>query len=145
VSPSIIEFPIETARAVTSLLFGGTFARCRGVNWIFSHGGGALPALAERMTRLFDAQSRLRTHAPDGALAELRRLFYDTAQATGPAALNALMALVPVSQILFGSDYPMLPISQAVDGLARLGLNAATLEAIERGNVQTLLPRLRAA
>ncbi|MGH9808402.1 MAG: amidohydrolase family protein [Terriglobia bacterium] len=145
VSPSVIEFPIETARAVASLLFGGTLAGCPSIKWIFSHGGGALPALAERMTRLFDSQSRLRLRAPAGALAELQRLYYDTAQATAPAALNALLSFVPVSQILFGSDYPMLPIGNAVEGLARLGLSAATLEAIERGNAQAVFARLGAS
>lgn len=144
-SPSVIEFPIETARAIASLLFSGTLARCRGVKWIFSHGGGALPALAERMTRLFDAQSRLRPRAPAGALAELRRLYYDNAQATAPAALKALLSLVPVSQILFGSDYPMLPIGHAIEGLARLGLSEADLDAIARGNSAPLFPRLGAA
>ena len=144
VAPSVIEFPIETARAVASLLFSGTLARCPGIKWIFSHGGGALPALAERMTRLFDAQSHLRPRAPAGALAELQRLYYDTAQATAPAALNALLSFIPVSQILFGSDYPMLPIGNAVEGLARLGLSAASLDAIERGNAQRVFPRLDA-
>jgi predicted TIM-barrel fold metal-dependent hydrolase len=144
VSPSVIEFPIETARAVASLLFGGTLARCPEIKWIFSHGGGALPALAERMTRLFDAQSHLRPRAPAGALAELQRLYYDTAQATVPAALNALLSFVPVSQILFGSDYPMLPIGNAVEGLARLGLSDASVEAIERRNAQRVFPRWRA-
>lgn len=144
VSPSVIEFPIETARAIVSLLFAGTLARCPDIRWIFSHGGGALPALAERMTRLFNSQSRLRARAPAGALAELQRLYYDTAQAAAPAVLNALLSFVPISQILFGSDYPMLPVGDAVEGLARLGLGAATVESIERGNAQTLFPRLRA-
>ena len=144
VSPSVIEFPIETARAIVSLLFAGTLARCPEVKWIFSHGGGALPALAERMTRLFDQQSRLRPRAPAGALAELQRLYYDTAQAAAPAALNALLSFVPVSQILFGSDYPMVPVSNAVEGLARLRLSAPTVAAIERGNAQTLFARLAA-
>ena len=142
VSASVIEFPIETARAVVSLLFSGTLARCHGINWIFSHAGGALPALAERMTRIFDSQSRLRPRAPAGALAELQRLYYDTAQAAAPGALNALLSFVPVSQILFGSDYPMLPLGNAIEGLARLGLSTATIEAIERGNAQALFPRL---
>ncbi len=143
VSPSVIEFPIETARAIVSLLFAGTLARCPGINWIFSHAGGALPALAERLSRIFDSQSRLRSRAPAGALAELQRLYYDTAQAAAPAVLHALLSLVPVSQVLFGTDYPMVPMGQAVDGLARLGLSGATLAAIERGNAQALFPRLR--
>ena len=143
VSASVIEFPIETARAVVSLLFSGTLARCRGIEWIFSHAGGALPALAERLSRIFDSQSRLRSRAPAGALAELQRLHYDTAQAAAPAVLHALLSLVPVSQVLFGSDYPMVPIESAVDGLARLGLSAAAVAAIEHGNAQALFPRLR--
>ena len=38
-----LDFPFDTTRAVVSLLFNGTFARCQDINFIFSHAGGRDP------------------------------------------------------------------------------------------------------
>ena len=73
--------------------------------------------------------------------AELRRLNYDTANATHPAAMAALMKLVPVSQITYGTDYPYFPLNQ-IDNLRQLNLPAADLQAITNGNAARLVPRL---
>src|SRR4051812_6723307 len=52
VPAATLDFPFDTTKAVTSLLFGGTFARCRDIRFIFSHAGGTIPFLAERIARL---------------------------------------------------------------------------------------------
>lgn len=142
VSPSVVEFPIDTTRAVTSLLFSGTFARCPDIRWIFSHGGAAIPMVAYRMAHILEADPRNAAKAPNGALHELRRLYYDTAQAANPPAMSALLALTGVSQVLFGSDYPLLGISHTTKGLASLGLSPEDLAAIGRHNALRLFPRL---
>ena len=49
--------------------------------------------------------------------------------------------LVPLSQVLFGSDYPYLAIDQDGNDLASVKLSEAQLDAIERSNALTLLPR----
>ena len=46
--------------------------------------------------------------------------------------------------MLFGSDYPLRPVSENVDGLAAYGFTAAQRNAIDRENAQRLMPRLRA-
>ena len=46
-----------------------------------------------------------------------------------------------LERFLFGSDYPFVPIPQTTVGLTKLGIAAADLQAIERGNAQALLPR----
>ena len=38
-------------------------------------------------------------------LYELRKMYYDTAQATNPVAMGALRQVVPLSQIVYGTDY----------------------------------------
>jgi predicted TIM-barrel fold metal-dependent hydrolase len=142
VSPSVVEFPIDTTRAVTSLLFSGTFARCPDIRWIFSHGGGGVPMVAHRMAHILEADPRNAAKAPNGVLHELRRLYYDTAQAANPPAMSALLALTAVSQVLFGSDYPLLGVSHTKTGLASLGLSSEDLDAIGSHNALRLFPRL---
>jgi 6-methylsalicylate decarboxylase len=143
VSSSVIEFPIDTTRAITSLLFGGTFARCPDIRWIFSHGGGAIPMLADRVTRILSTQRALADRAPKGGMYELQRLFYDTAQIANPISLAALTKLVPIAQILFGTDYPLVKAGPTIAGLADY-FSADDLAAIERGSALRLFPRFKA-
>ena len=42
-----------------------------------------------------------------GIFAELARQYYDTANATSVPAMTALLKLVPVTQVTFGTDYPL--------------------------------------
>jgi hypothetical protein len=48
----------------------------------------------------------LKEFAPEGIIGELRRLNYDTANATSAPTMAALTKLVPASQITYGTDYP---------------------------------------
>ena len=139
--PAVIEVPHDTTRAVTSLLLSGTFARNRAIRWLFSHGGGTVPMLAGRMDYFFAARPDSKTIAPDGYEAEFRRLYYDTANATHPSAMASLLKLVPESQVVFGSDYPYVPIDTQAAAIRKLGLSGATARAIENGNAMKLLPR----
>ena len=45
----MMEFIFDTARTVSDLVFRGTFERYPGIFWIFTHGGGVLPLLADRL------------------------------------------------------------------------------------------------
>ena len=142
VPESMVEFPFDSTRAIVSLLTGGTFARCRNIRWIFSHGGGALPMLAHRIAGSVSSNPDFPYGAPGEVLEQLRRLHYDTAQAANPISFAALRALVDIPQVLFGTDYPMASIDRTVSGLAGLDLAPADLGAIERGNALRLFPRL---
>jgi predicted TIM-barrel fold metal-dependent hydrolase len=142
--PAVIEVPHDTTRTIVSLLLSGSFARQRDIRWLFSHAGGTIPFLAGRIEAFYEQ----RAHgpdgfAPDGIEAELRRLHYDTANATHPAAMAALTKLVPFSQITYGTDYPYFPLDQ-IDNLRKLNLAPADLAAIASGNASRLVPRLSA-
>jgi predicted TIM-barrel fold metal-dependent hydrolase len=142
--PAVIEVPHDTTRTIVSLLLSGTFARLRDIKWLFSHAGGTIPFLAGRIEAFYEQRARAAGgFAPEGIEAELRRLSYDTANATHPAAIAALMKLVPVSQITYGTDYPYFPLNQ-IENLRQLGLPASDLEAIASGNAARLVPRLSA-
>ena len=140
VSPLVSEIPQDTTRAVTNLLFTGTFARFRDIRFIFSHGGGDVPMV---MGRLHDyAPKNIAEKAPNGIDYELQRLFYDIAGTAYRPAIAALTKLVPVTQILFGSDNPFVPLERTAQGMKELDLSAAELQAIGRDNALALLPNL---
>ena len=141
--PAVIEVPHDTTRAVVSLLLSGTLARNRDTKWLFSHAGGTVPMLAGRMDYFFKFRPDAKTIAPEGYEAEFQRLYYDTANATHPASMAALLKLVPETQVVYGSDYPYVPMDTQAAALRKLGLPEATVQAIESGNAMRMVPRLR--
>lgn len=144
VPPVFTEVPHDTTRAITSLLFSGSFARFRDIRFIFSHAGGTLPMLAGRLSHYSAEMRDLVAKMPNGIDFELKRLYYDIASSANPPAMAALMKLVPTSRILFGGDYPFVRIAETADGMTHLGLSAADLRAIGRDNALALLPRFKA-
>jgi predicted TIM-barrel fold metal-dependent hydrolase len=142
-----LEFPFDTTNAVASLLFSGTLSRCRDIRFIFSHAGGTVPFLAERMARL-EARPEFRAKVPEGVLYELKQLFFDTALSANATTFSALLKLTTTNKVLFGSDYPFAPettMTATVKGLAQLGLPADVLCAIEYENALAILPSMRSA
>lgn len=144
VPPSVIEYGTDTTRTITDIVFSGTAARCQDLRFIFSHAGGTLPYLTERLLRMPLANRNLAARVPRGVLFELKRFFYDTAWTANPMALASLTRLVSISQVLFGSDYPYRTGEDDVKGLVDYGFSDADLRAIGRDNALQLLPRLRA-
>jgi predicted TIM-barrel fold metal-dependent hydrolase len=142
--PAVIEVPHDTTRTVTSLLLSGSLARYRDIKWIFSHAGGTIPMLAGRIDAFYAKHPKVGEFAPDGIFKELARLNYDTANATSVPGMAALLKLVPASQVTYGTDYPYFPLNQNQD-LQKLGLSAADIAAIEHGNAERLIPRIKAA
>jgi predicted TIM-barrel fold metal-dependent hydrolase len=140
--PAVIEVPHDTTRAVTSLMLAGTLVRNRDIKWLFSHAGGTVPMLAGRMEFFFKFRPDAKTIAPEGFKAEFQRLYYDTANATDPSPMAALLKLVPETQVVFGSDYPYVPIDTQAKALRELGLAESTVRAIESGNARRLLPAI---
>ncbi len=143
VSPIMIEIPQDTTRAVTNLLFRGTFARFRDIRFIFTHAGGNVPMVLGRMQQY--APKNITEKAPNGIEYELRRLYYDIAGTAYRPAIAALTNLVPTTQILFGSDNPFVPLAETAQGMMRLDLSPADLQRIGHQNALALMPRLQTA
>jgi predicted TIM-barrel fold metal-dependent hydrolase len=140
--PAVIEVPHDTTRTVTSLLLSGSFARYRDIKWLFSHAGGTIPIMAGRIDAFYGARPNLKEFAPEGIKGELKRLYYDTANATSAPTMAALMNLVPISQITFGSDYPYFPLDQ-ISNLQQIGLTQEQLQDIGNSNAMRLIPNLK--
>lgn len=125
-----IEFPTDTARAVTSLVLSGMAARHPDIRFIFAHAGGTLPVLSDQIVRL----------ARGDAAAQLRRFHYDTALRAQPTGLAAIRALVDRSQILYGTDFPFRTGRSQSDGLDTCGVTGGEMAAIGRDNALRLMP-----
>ena len=145
VSDATVELGADTTRTITSLIFSGAAQRHADINFIFSHGGGVLTAVAERlqiqMVSTPPYKDKFTREIVDG---QLRRFYYDTAQVANAVTIGALAKLVPVTQIVFGTDYPYRTGAEHVRGLAA-NFDAAELKLIDRENALRILPRLRAA
>ena len=102
----------------------------------------ANPMMAGRIDAFYGKRPNLKEFAPEGILGELRRLNYDTANATSAPTMAALTKLVPASQITYGTDYPYFGLRQ-FKTLEDAGLSASELESIGSGNATRLIPRLR--
>jgi predicted TIM-barrel fold metal-dependent hydrolase len=136
-----IEFPHSTTRTVVSLLTSNTFSRFPDVRFIFSHAGGTIPFLANRIVRGASLSGKT------GWQDQLQRLYYDTASSANLSAFQPLLRLVTSKQILLGTDFPFAPaeaFKAGVGDLNSLGLTDDQRRDIEAGNALRLFPRLAA-
>lgn len=140
---SWVEYDFDTSRTFNSMLVNGVFSKYPNIRFIFTHSGGTLPALSGRLQGMFPP-AVAGDRAPNGVYAEISKLYFDISNGTYPAALDALSDVVPVSQMLFGSDYPFVKVATTVDGLAKYGkLSQSDIQAINRGNAMRLFPHVR--
>jgi predicted TIM-barrel fold metal-dependent hydrolase len=104
----MLEFIFDTTRAVSDLVFTGMLVRYPDIEWVFTHGGGALPLLADRMElfrTVFSGEDD-----PDGAVPrQLRRLWFDIAGTPFPHQVPAAVAAFGTERLLYGSDYCWTP------------------------------------
>jgi 6-methylsalicylate decarboxylase len=139
----MIEWATDTTRTAASLLFSGTAARYPDIRWILSHGGGTMPFLLSRFVYQEGTMQGKEAVLPKGLMYELKKFYYDTAQANSAPALAALLKVAPASQILFGTDYPFRTPAEVTGGLIAQRFPAKDLRAIERDNALRLLPQLQ--
>jgi 6-methylsalicylate decarboxylase len=155
---AMIEFGTDTTRAIASLIFSGMTSKFPDIIWIFAHGGGTMPFLIERffqggtsaeivpgiLTKGQDEPPVKSSPTGEVILRELRKCYYDTAQISNPVALGALRKVIPVSQILYGTDYWYRTAVESVRGLTTSKVfNTQELRAILRTNAERILPHYR--
>ncbi|OLC06083.1 MAG: hypothetical protein AUH42_06350 [Gemmatimonadetes bacterium 13_1_40CM_70_11] len=135
----LVGFPFDTTLAAAKLVFSGVVERFRRIRWVLGHLGGAIPYIAERLDRGYEAFPECRVHVRRPPSAYLKEFYYDTVN-FDPAALRLALAFAGSRQILAGSDYPhrigsLRSMRESVRGLdvsaddraLILGMNAARL------------------
>ena len=141
VHPMVIEYGTDTSRAIAEIIFGGTAKRYPDMRIIFSHAGGTVPFLVERLVVQARAPELASNLPTGGPLAALRNFYYDTAQASMAPPIAALRQVAPLSHILFGTDYPYRTAAEQITELRQTRLfTTKELQAVERDNIVSLLP-----
>ena len=142
VQTGTVEYATDTTRTIASLLFGegGTAFRCPDIRFIWSHSGGTLPFLIGRFIRQQKVNKDPRM--PDGPVPIVQKYYYEIAQGNLPGQFAALLKLIPVAQLMFGSDYPFREGTEALDGFNAYPFNDAERASINRETALKLMPRL---
>jgi predicted TIM-barrel fold metal-dependent hydrolase len=142
IPPGSIEYATDSTRTIAHIVFSGTAAKFPDIRWIFSHSGGTLPFLTSRFIRL--AEEKKPAFLPNGPLPEFKKFHYELAQGNTAGQIAALLKMVSISQVLYGTDFPFRDGAEVNQGIADWGFNATDLRAIERENALALLPRFKA-
>jgi predicted TIM-barrel fold metal-dependent hydrolase len=143
----MIEYTFDTTRMAAHLMFTGALDRFPRIRYILAHEGGTLPYLA---WRLYVAQKITPHRFPQWSYEELKQrvghFYYDTAMSAGPEMTQCLLSMVPLEQVVYGSDWPFVnptSVSESVKNLSPQGfLSEAQTAAISRNNALKLFPRL---
>jgi 6-methylsalicylate decarboxylase len=143
---TLLDYPVDTSRAIAKLHYSNTFARTPDVKYVFVHAGGTIPFLASRFA-IVDEMDVIPGAQERGAFADaLPRLHWDTASAFGDPVVHMLKSVTGLGNVVFGTDYPYPRDSISIVGLHQLQ-NTAELDDDERrgvlgGSAARLIPRL---
>ena len=143
----LLEFPLDTTRTIVDLIYTRTLQTHPDVKVIVPHGGAALPALVARIAAFAGVPFFEPRPASEAEVFEtLERLYYDVALSAHPAPFGALRRIAPITQILFGSDWPFTPEAGVARNIRQLtqanDLSEREARVIARDNAERVFPRL---
>jgi len=101
----LVGFLADTTLAAAGLVFSGVAEKFPEIRWVLGHLGGAIPYLAERLDRGYEAFSECRANIARRPSVYLKKFFYDTVN-FDPHAIELAIAFAGPDQVLAGSDYP---------------------------------------
>jgi predicted TIM-barrel fold metal-dependent hydrolase len=143
----LLEFPLDTTRTIVDLLYARSLQTNPDIQVIVPHGGAALPALIARIAAFANLPIIEPRPASEAEVFDtLERLYYDVALSAHPVPFAALRRIAPITQILFGSDWPFTPEAGVARNRHQLaeanGLSESEARAIARDNAERVFPRL---
>src|SRR5262245_29695091 len=136
----LVGFLMDTTLAAAKIVFSGIPERFPRIRWALCHMGGAIPYLAERLDRGYEAFSECRAQISRPPTYYLKQFYYDTVN-FNPEALRLAIHFAGIDHILAGSDYPhqIGSISKMLETIGRLDVTAEDRAAILGGNAARLL------
>jgi aminocarboxymuconate-semialdehyde decarboxylase len=128
----------ETAMAAAKLIFAGVLEECSEVRLVWSHCGGSLGMMIDRIDRGYKRYES----CPRPPSEYLRCCFYDTASVHGPA-LDCARATFGTNALVYGTDEPHVPngTRAVLDALRSRRWPEDDLEAVLSRNARGLLSR----
>jgi aminocarboxymuconate-semialdehyde decarboxylase len=143
---ALLDYPVDTSRAIAKLHYSNTFARTPDVKYVFAHAGGTILFVASRFA-IVDEMNVIPGAQERGRFADtLPRLYWDTASAFRDPVLHMLRSVAGLENVVFGTDYPYPRDAISIGGLHELQ-KTAELDEDERrgvlgGSAARLIPRL---
>lgn len=104
--PWLVGMPAETARAISSMIFGGVFERFPKLRVAFAHGGGSFPFTIGRIEHGFNVRPDLCAIDNSVNPREYIGKFWIDALVHDPKALQYAVDVMGHDKVCMGSDYP---------------------------------------
>lgn len=104
--PWLVGMPAETARAISSMIFGGVFRRFPNLRVAFAHGGGSFPFTIGRIEHGFNVRPDLCAIDNNVNPREYLGKFWIDALVHDPKALQYVVDVMGNDKVCMGSDYP---------------------------------------
>jgi aminocarboxymuconate-semialdehyde decarboxylase len=137
--PQIVGNPLETAVAISKLIYGGVLERLPDLRICFAHGGGAFPFTLGRLDHAWSVRPEGPELIPRRPREYARLLHFDSLTHSA-SNLRFLVAEFGAERVVMGSDYPFdlgSPDPVAAVGEAQLDPRARAL--IEGGTAAAFL------
>jgi aminocarboxymuconate-semialdehyde decarboxylase len=135
----LVGFLFDTTLAAAKLVFAGIPERYPNIKWVLSHLGGAIPYLAERLDRGWEAFPDCRAAIERRPSEYLRRFYFDGVN-FDPKAVRLAVDFAGAGQVLAGSDYPhqIGSIPKMKESLAQVSLSDSERARVRGGNAKEL-------
>jgi len=136
----LVGFLFDTTLAASKIVFSGVVERFPRIRWVLCHLGGAIPYLAERLDRGYEAFSDCRANIKKPPSEYLKQFYYDTVN-FDQRALELAIDFAGVNHILAGSDYPhqIGSIPKMLESIRSLDISEVERNAILGRNALNLL------
>ncbi len=135
----IAGFPLETALAMTRVIFGRVLDRWPAIRWCFAHGGGAFPYILPRLDRGWEVANAAHAAIPRRPSEYARRMWIDTLTHS-PRVLAFALDMFGAERIVLGSDYPFrMGVDDPVKALDELALDPGTRTRLLSDNAREFL------
>ena len=103
--PLIVGNPLETALAISTLIFGGVLERLPRLRICFAHGGGAFPFTLARLNHGWGVRPEGPAAIPHEPRHYARRIWVDSLT-LGASNLRFIVDELGLDRVVLGSDYP---------------------------------------